>query len=266
MKKSFYIFLTIIIALSAVFLRSTTEPRMLTVRHYHIKNSELKGIKIVFVSDFHVLKNQEKRLDKIIEKINTQKPDIVLLGGDYIKADYPEKSMDIKTIAKHLSQIKPKYTTLAVLGNHDYLYGMNRVKYELEKNNIKVLMNENVPFTIGQKTLYIAGIEDFWEGHPNINKSLKSTKEPVILLSHNPDVFPQIPPEVDLTLSGHTHGGQVVLPIFGAPIVPSDYGNKYAQGFVTENNKKMIVTKGLGTSILPIRLNCLPEIIVIDFI
>ena len=161
MKKSFYIFLTIIIVLSAVFLRSITEPRLLTVRHYHIKNSELKGIKIVFVSDFHVLKNQEKRLDKIIEKINTQKPDIVLLGGDYIKADYPEKSMDIKTIAKHLSQIKPKYTTLAVLGNHDYLYGMNRVKYELEKNNIKVLMNENVPFTIGQKTLYIAGIEDF---------------------------------------------------------------------------------------------------------
>ena len=85
---------------------------------------------------------------------------------------------------------------------------------------------------------------------------------------HNPDLFPEIPSHVDLTLCGHTHGGQVVLPILGimgTKFVPLKHGNKYVRGFIEEDNKKMIVTNGLGTSIFPVRFNAFPEIVVIDF-
>lgn len=85
---------------------------------------------------------------------------------------------------------------------------------------------------------------------------------------HNPELFPEIPSHVDLTLCGHTHGGQVVLPvlgIMGTKFVPLKHGNKYVRGFIEEDNKKMIVTNGLGTSILPVRFNAFPEIVVIDF-
>ena len=244
------------------------EPELITVHHYKIKNPELQNVKIVFAADFHVYKNQHKRLAKIVKKINAQNPDIVLLGGDYVRTDSPEKSMDIETIAKYLGQIKPKYLTAAVLGNHDYAYGTQKVKKALNKNNIKVLMNEHIKVKTPKSVVYISGVEDLWWGQPNIPQALKNTKNPIILLSHNPDLFPEIPNRVDLTLCGHTHGGQVVLPIWGVlgtKIVPSKYGNKYIRGFIEEGNKKMIITNGLGTSILPVRFNSFPEIVVIDF-
>lgn len=92
--------------------------------------------------------------------INAQKPDIVLLDGDYVRADSPEKSMDIETIAKYLAQIKPKYQTAAVLGNHDCAYDEQQTIKALSQNNIKVLMNENLPVKIGKKKIFVAGTED----------------------------------------------------------------------------------------------------------
>ena len=265
MKK---VVLAVILILICAVLWFLVEPRLITVHRYKIQNSEFKNIRIVFAADFHVYKNGHKRLEKTVKKINAQKPDIVLLGGDYVRTDSPEKSMDIETIAKYLGQIKPEYQTAAVLGNHDCAYGAQRVKTALQKNNIKVLMNENLPVKIGKKKIFVAGTEDLWFGQPDVPKTLKNTKNPVILLSHNPDIFPEIPENVDLTLSGHTHGGQVVLPFFGAmgqKVVPSKYGDKYIRGFIKEGNKKMIVTNGIGTSILPVRFNAFPEIVVIDF-
>ena len=85
------------------------------------------------------------------------------------------------------------------------------------------------------------------------------------MLTHSPDIFPKVPKEVNLTLSGHVHGGQVRLPLLGAIIVPSKYGDKYSYGLIEEDNKKMIVTSGIGTSILNVRFNCKPEIVVIEF-
>jgi len=101
---------------------------------------------------------------------------------------------------------------------------------------------------------------------PNIYEALENTKSPTILLTHTPDIFPKVPSDVNLTLAGHTHGGQVRLPLLGALIVPSDYGNKYSSGLIEEKGKKMIVTNGIGVSILPIRFNCPPEIVVLEFV
>ena len=135
----------------------------------------------------------------------------------------------------------------------------------LTKNGIKVLANSNIKVNINGKDLYIAGVEDKTTRTPDIYKTLDLTQNPVILLTHSPDVFPKVPEKVNLTLSGHVHGGQVRLPLIGALIVPSDYGNKYSQGLINEKGKQMIVTKGIGNSILNVRFNCIPEIVVIEF-
>ena len=102
-------------------------------------------------------------------------------------------------------------------------------------------------------------------GKPKLYEALSGVKKPVILLTHAPDMFPKVPKSVNLTLAGHTHGGQIRLPFIGAIFTASKYFNRYVMGLIDENGRKMIVTRGLGVSIIPVRFNCLPELTVIEF-
>lgn len=257
------IFAAILIVLMWCFV---IEPNVVTVTKYKIKDDSLKGIKIVLAGDFHVKPYQAKRLDYVVHKINAQNPDIVLLVGDYVNMHSNYMSYPISKTAKKLSKIYSKAGTYTVLGNHDYFKEGQKIKQALTENNITVLENRCRKITIGNKSFYVAGIEDLITAFPNVERALKYCKKPTILLSHQPDIFPDLPKnKINLTLAGHTHGGQVVIPFLGPIFVPSKYGSKYANGFFEENNNKMIVTKGIGTSILPIRLNCTPEIVVIEF-
>src|SRR5262245_35163912 len=110
--------------------------------------------------------------------------------------------------------------------------------------------------------IWVAGIGDKWEGNPNIDSALAKAGDSatIIAFTHNPDIFPSIPARVALTIAGHTHGGQVALPIIGRPIVPSDFGQRYAAGHIVEGSKQLFVTSGIGTSILPVRFRVPPEI------
>lgn len=238
---------------------------MLTVREYRVKDKDLAGIKIVYAADFHVGKKHTARLAKVVDLINAQKADIVLLGGDFVKGHKEKSTLPIELIAYELSHIKSDYPVYTVLGNHDMWVGGDKIQKVLEKNGIKVLRNSNDFVNVKDKKIYIAGIEDLTTGFPNQNKAFENTEKPVILLSHQPDIFPKAWEDANIILAAHTHGGQVVFPIIGALLVPSAYGQKFRSGYIEENNKKMIVTKGLGTSILPIRFNCKPEINVILF-
>lgn len=242
------------------------EPNKLEVNHYTLQDAELNGVKIVFASDFHIKPNQENRLDKIVKLINSEKPDLVLSVGDYVSGHNKNMTMPIEDITKELGKVKSKYGFYTTLGNHDGWYGVDYIAKNLEKNGIKVLANENISIPIKNKTVYIAGVEDLMTGKPDIYKALENTKTPVILLTHSPDIFPKLQYSVNLALAGHTHGGQVRLPLLGPIFTASRYGDKYSKGLtVAKNGNKMITTKGIGTSILPIRFNCVPEIIVIDF-
>ena len=244
----------------------TIEPNIVTVKKYKVHDEELRGIKLVLAGDFHAKPYQAKRLKYTVDKINAQNPDVVLLIGDYVNMHSDLMSYPIAKTAKALSDIRAKYGTYTVLGNHDYFKDGKTIKKELNKNGITVLENRCKKVRIDGKLVYIAGIEDLTTAFPNVERALQNAGKPVILLSHQPDIFPEIPKDrVNLTLSGHTHGGQVVIPFIGPIIVPSKYGKKYASGSFEEDGKKMIVTKGIGTSILPIRLNCMPEINVIEF-
>lgn len=236
---------------------------MLTIKQYKLNDKELKGIKIVLVGDFHIKSNQNKRLNKIVSLINEQQPDIILSVGDFVSGHNKNMTMPINDIVKQLKNAKSKYGFYTVLGNHDYWIDVDEISESLSKNDIKVLANSNKKININGKDIYIAGIEDIVTA--DINKTLYNTKKPIILLTHYPDIFPSVPSKVNLTLAGHVHGGQVRLPFIGAIIIPSQYGNRYAQGLIEEDGKKMIVTKGIGNSILNIRFNCVPEIVVIEF-
>jgi uncharacterized protein len=125
-----------------------------------------------------------------------------------------------------------------------------------------VLENEVAALTLNGTKLWLAGLSDEWTTQPDIQGTLAKITDaaPVLAFTHNPDLFPRIPPTVSLTLAGHTHGGQCAFPLLGRPIVPSAYGQRYAAGLVVENNRHLFVTSGLGTSILPVRFRVPPEI------
>lgn len=241
------------------------EPNKLEVNHYKIQDAQLKGLNIVFASDFHIKPYQQKRLDKVIELINAENPDLVLSVGDFVSGHNEKMTMPIEDISKELGKIKSKYGFYTTLGNHDGWYGTEKVKKSLQANGIKVLDNENISIQVNNKTIYIAGIEDLMTGKPNINKALDETKTPTILLTHSPDMFVKVPEDINLTLAGHTHGGQVRIPFIGPIFTASNFGDKYTKGLVEEKGRNLITTTGIGTSILPIRFNCLPEIVVIKF-
>jgi hypothetical protein len=238
---------------------------MLTIKNYKIKDNDLKGLKIVFASDFHIKPNQKKRLSEIISLINKQNADIVLSTGDFVYGHKENLSMPIEDILEQFKNIKSKYGFYTALGNHDRWISKENIKEKLKNNNINVLSNSNIKIDLNEKSLYIAGLEDMQRGNPNIELALKNTQNPIILLTHSPDMFPKVPTNVNISFAGHVHGGQIRLPFFGAIIIPSEFGNKYAFGLIEKNHKKMIVTKGIGNSILPVRFNCKPEIVVIDF-
>lgn len=232
------------------------EPNLLIIKNYTLKN--LGDRKIVFVSDFHIAKNEKARLQRIVNTINEIEPDLVLSGGDFIKGHDGKFTMPIEEQVKEFKKIKAPIFT--VLGNHDGWYDKDGVREVLQKNGITVLENSNVKF----EGLSIAGVEDVQTGFPDAELALIGTEHPRILLSHNPDIYYDVHEDVDLILAGHLHGGQIYLPFIGALSVPSKYGNKFVRGMIQENKNKMLVTNGLGTSILPIRFGAIPEIIVIN--
>ena len=173
--------------------------------------------------------------------------------------------MSLDKIAKEFGNVKSKYGFYTSLGNHDYHRDNEKVAQILSQDGIVTLSNNNTFVQTDDKCLFVAGVEDLKTGKPDVEKALNGTSGVTILLTHSPDVFENVPDSVNLTLAGHLHGGQVRLPIIGALFCPSKFGTKYASGYFEEGNKKMYVTTGIGTSKLPIRFLCTPEIVVIEF-
>lgn len=237
------------------------EPNILTVKKITLQNKNLAGMKIVFASDLHVKPYDKLRLKRIVKKINEQNADIVLLGGDYVNGHKRGNTYPYDKLASELGELQSKYGTFGVIGNHDGWQGKYTIMKAFLDNNIKMLENENIKIA----NLTIAGVADLQTGKPDVTKALQNAGENVILLTHSPDVFEEVPDNVALTLAGHTHGGQVVIPFRGPVVVPSQYGTRYAYGLKEKNGRKIFITRGLGTSILPVRFNCMPEIVVINF-
>lgn len=238
------------------------EPRWVKVNQYELKIDNLppqfRDFRIVLFGDIHRSKIVSAGyISKCISKVNKLNPDIVLNTGDYITG----KQGYIFDIVEMLKTIKPEYGVYSVLGNHDG----EIVAKGLKQAGIRVLRNESVTIEKDGGILRLIGLDDSLSGYENIVKELKDAKktEVRLLMMHNPDLFKILKLyeyRIDLIAAGHTHGGQVVIPFIGPPLVPSIYGKKYASGFIREKKGLMYVTRGIGTYLLPVRFFCRPEI------
>jgi len=264
----------IILCLIAVILPVTwalfVEPNMLVVKKVDLTvpkwHKEFNSLKIVVLSDIHVgspFINYSK-LDTIVKITNKEKPDLIFLLGDYLfQGVIGDNFIKPNLVIDKLGNLKATHGVIAVLGNHDWWYDCK--KY-LENKKITVLENKAVKINYAGKTLWVAGVGDLWTMPVNITDAIKNIKSnnPIILLSHNPDIFPIVPPGISLTIAGHTHGGQVYVPFMGRIVTPSDYGKRYATGHIVESNRHLFVSSGIGTTILPVRFGTPPEIVVLN--
>lgn len=196
-----------------------------------------------------------------VDMANSLKPDFICLGGDYPHHGIPY----IAPCIQELGRLRAPLGVYAVLGNHDhYENGQPHVSAALRKAGIPELTNRGLWIESEGSRIWLCGVDDYWRGTQDLPAALgpATTKDAVILLSHNPDYVEEIQDaRVGLVLSGHTHGGQINLPIIGAPVVPSIYGQKYVQGLVQGPVTQVFVTRGIGTITPPVRLFCKPEIV-----
>jgi predicted MPP superfamily phosphohydrolase len=248
------------------------EPGLLLVSHVTIETAKwpaaLPPLRVVAVADVHAGAPYvgEVKLDRIVAEVNAQNPDVVLLLGDYvIQHVLLGTPMPPDTIASHLAGLRAKHGVFAVLGNHDWYDGGKRVWRALENVGIRVLENSAVPLLGSEDRVWLAGIADDSTRHPHPAGTFKPIPDgaAVVALTHDPAVFPDIPARAALTVAGHTHGGQVSIPFWGALFIPGRSPLRYAYGHIAENGNDLYVTSGIGTTALPVRFNAPPEIVVI---
>ena len=248
------------------------EPDRLVVRRQTIQianwPAELKGLRIAVISDIHsgAFFIDEPKLKEIVALTNQQSPDLVVMLGDFMVQDtWHGKRFAPELLAATLKDFRAPLGTYAVLGNHDWWDDGDLVRRALENNGTRVLENDFVEIKRQNGSLWLVGLSDLWTRPQAIDDTIKQVPEgaATIAMTHNPDIFPNLPVRVPLLLAGHTHGGQVNIPLIGTPITPSRHGSKYAAGHVFENGHHLFVTTGIGTSILPVRFRVPPEIVIL---
>jgi uncharacterized protein len=248
------------------------EPDLLLVRHVRIETAKwpaaLPPLRIVAVADIHAGAPfvDTAKLDRIVAEVNAQDPDVVLLLGDYvIQRVLFGTPMPPETIARHLGGLRAKHGVFAVLGNHDWYGDGERVWRAFESVGIPVLENRAVPLPGSEDRIWIAGIADDTTRHPDPHGTFQRIppEAAVVAFTHDPAVFPDVPARAALTVAGHTHGGQVSIPFWGALFIPGRSPLRYAYGHVAENGNDLYVTSGIGTTALPVRFNAPPEIVVV---
>jgi predicted MPP superfamily phosphohydrolase len=259
---------------SVVFWAFFVEPNRLIVRHETIQIDrwprELDGLRIAVLSDIHAggAFIDEQKVRTIVERTNALEPEMIVILGDYISGDgrrHPLR-MAPDVFAPILKEFRAPLGVYSVLGNHDWWYNGGIVREALEQNGIKVLDDEVFKVDARGTSFWLVGLADLWTRPQRIPETVDQVPEnaPVIALTHNPDIFPQLPPRVPLLLAGHTHGAQVHLPFIGYVVEPSNrYGERYARGHIAENGHHLFVTTGIGTSIVPVRFGVPPEIVLL---
>lgn len=278
---------------------AVAEPWRLNVTRYAFTPPNWpKGLKLrcAVLADLHACEPWmgEARIRQIVARTNALAPDVTLLLGDY-EAGYNlsrlSKPVEASVWAGALGGLRAALGVHAVLGNHDWWHdievqvrrgGPVPAAVALEAAGIPVYQNKAVRLVKDGKPFWIAGLGDQWafwprglKKHPRMVRVYEGVDDlagtlaqvtddaPVVLMAHEPDIFPKVPDRVALTVSGHTHGGQITFAGY-APVVPSRYGRRYVYGHVVEENRSIIVSGGLGCSGMPIRFGRPPEIALIE--
>jgi uncharacterized protein len=222
---------------------------------------EFEGIRVAHLSDFHHGPLVSlARVRGAVRLANSLQPDLVALTGDYIHRGREW----VDGCFRELARLKAPLGVFAVLGNHDhYAKAAGHVRAAMGRAGIQELTNRGVNLRRNRGELRLGGVGDLWTEKQDLRTALGrgGRADSAILLSHNPDYAERIRDDrVGLVLSGHTHGGQCVFPLLGAPILPSRYGQKYASGLCRAPVAKVFVTTGIGHSAPPVRINCPAEV------
>lgn len=244
------------------------EPNSLSIQRYSLTlphQQTMGPLRIGIASDLHIGRyfGDEERLENIVKFLKKESPDLVVFLGDFAV----QKDAQSFIRASHLlKDLNPPFGLYAVLGNHDWWSDQKAIVTALTAQNVRVIDNQIVQIQTESGVLQLVGFGDYWEDLRvgDFIKSLTPFSLPTIGLTHNPDIFPKLDPSLSLLLAGHTHGGQVKLPLLGAPMIPSKYGQRYRYGLIHENGHHLLVTSGTGNSILPVRFGVPPEIILLE--
>ena len=233
--------------------------------HWSLLPPGTPPLRVVLLSDFHVARvgDTPERLRETVARVDALHPDIVVLAGDFVSSQdlggYP-----VRRSVAPLAGLHPRLGVFAVLGNHDYPHP-EVIRKSLAEVGVRALDND----AARAGPLAIVGIGDAFSGHDLVPTAVIAAKRVggvPIVFTHSPDVVPDLPAALPLTLAGHTHCGQIALPMVGAPVTQSRFGQRYACGIIRESQRVTIVTAGLGVSRVPFRLGALPDYWVIDLV
>jgi hypothetical protein len=265
----------IIVALGAaaaagLFYAHRIEPERLEITRHDVTLPRLAapfdGYRIMQISDIHIDSWMTyARLQKIVDLVNAQSPDLVAITGDFIT---DRVRFVVDELVGALSRLKAVDGVVAVPGNHDYRAGeIGRVRRVMRAAGIRDLSNAIYEVARGGGSLFICGVDDLIFRRARLDRVLAQLPDAgaAVLLAHEPDFVDIAAPtrRFDLQLSGHTHGGQIHLPVIGSPYAPI-YGFRYRQGWHDVDGMRLYVNRGVGMVTAPVRFNCRPEITVLN--
>lgn len=253
------------------------EPRTLVVRYVTVETATWQGppLRIGIISDTHVAAPHVDvpRVRRLVRRMNAEQPDIVLLLGDYTGGHLPadqrrsREATQILAGVEAFAGLSSPLGSHGVLGNHDSWFDEGQIAAAMTRGQVTPLRNEALRISRPGGDFWIAGIADLES--PTRPASLRQTlagisdTTPVIAITHWPDPFEQVPRDVALTLAGHTHCGQVNLPLIGRPLLPSPGSYRWPCGLYDVGGRKLFVTGGIGVSILPVRFRASPEMVIL---
>lgn len=268
----YYIFFSILTASYFFFYENSTyayRPPKIKVENVdiYIKNlpEDFNNFTIAQISDLHKGETVETWLiEKTVKETNKLKPDCIVITGDIAN-----NIEELDKCLKILDKLKAQYGIYAVMGNWERSFGIQKVKTLFMQSKIKLLSNESVILKKKSASIYLVGLDDDGGIGNNINKTFNKldNKRIKILLNHNPYIVANInktDQQIDLILSGHTHGGQIIYPILGPVRVPKAFGLKFISGLYKHNNTQLYINRGIGVVHFPYRINCPPEITLIN--
>jgi hypothetical protein len=247
------------------------EPRRLEVVRLELTLPRLAaafdGYRMVQIGDLHLDDwSKPARLDRIVEMVNAESPDLVAITGDF--ASYSARRLDTGRLVGALRRLSAPDGVLAILGNHDYLTDVKLIRRCIREAGLTELINEVVTLRRGGSEFHVAGIDDVMEGRSRLDLVLGKLPESgaAVLLAHEPD-FADVAAATgrfDLQLSGHSHGGQVRVPLLGRAVLPP-FSQRYTRGLHRVGGMLVYTNRGLGTVHARLRFGCRPEITALTF-
>ena len=216
------------------------------------------------------------RVAQVIDAANALESDLIVVLGDYFATHrFVTEHVPPPAWAAELARLLAPLGVYSILGNHDWWFDITGVRKAFAHVHLPLMQNDAVLLGAPGHRFWLAGLGDqlahyvrpsVFRGVDDLPGTLKkiTTDDPVILLVHEPDIFTAVPERVSLTIAGHTHGGQIRLPLLPPFWVPSEYGARFAYGHIVERNRHLIVSGGLGCSKVPMRLGVPPEILRIE--